>query len=259
MNKSKLALLALCVSLPLLMYSMTPDEQLIEAAKCGNIQQAQEALDAGADINTTCRGLTPLSYPIRSSDIAMIKFLLDFGAYVNAQDRDGLTALHHNVIFRNKRAEDITKLLIASGADVNAQNCLGCTPLHYAVITSLAKDNHIRLLLAAGADINAQDNRGDTSLHYIVRGWNVAKAFLTKFLIDSGARIHLKNQLNTTVLDLASLSGKQELINLLNEIPSLKDLSARALRKRIRQNKLTLDQVKSSVPQELYDLVTEYL
>lgn len=51
MNKSKLSLLILSISSSMFVYSTIQDKQLIEAAKSGNIQQAQAAIEKGADIN----------------------------------------------------------------------------------------------------------------------------------------------------------------------------------------------------------------
>jgi ankyrin repeat protein len=259
MNKSKLVLLVLCASLSTFMYSMTTheqfiNEQLIEAARNGNIQQAQEALSAGANINTKYHGLTPLDCAISCRDVAMVRFLLNSDAHVNTQDRDGATVLHWNVTTNNSIAEEITRLLLASGADVNAQNKLGCTPLHYAV--NAKNTNQIKLLLKAGAHSDAQANTGWTSLHYLSRDGN---ADIAKLLIENGARLQLKNHHNLTTLDLAKKHNKQDMVKLLTELVSLKDLAARVVRKQINQGTLTLEQVKNSVPQELYELVIEYL
>ncbi|HET6423594.1 MAG TPA: ankyrin repeat domain-containing protein [Planctomycetaceae bacterium] len=85
--------------------------------------------------------------------------LLKAGADIHATDKNGVTALHHAVRFRNPAA---VQTLIEHGANVN-QACRrsGSTPLHRAVTTTGAPGTAskqaearqiVQLLLAAGAD-----------------------------------------------------------------------------------------------------------
>jgi len=142
--------------LPLL-YGMTPDEQLIEAAKTGNLQQAQEALNAGADINVqNSWGTSAFYLAVSYNRIDMVKFLAESGAYVDIHSIIG-TPLHRANI-------NITKFLInVGGANINAQNDHGQTPLHCA---TLECKTYVKSLLDVGADINAKDNEGSTPLDW---------------------------------------------------------------------------------------------
>ena len=99
--------------------------------------------------------------------------LLEAGADIDATDKNGVTALHHAVRFRNPIA---VKTLIEHGADVN-QACRrsGSTPLHRAVMSTGApgtagKQAEVReivaLLLAAGADPSIRNRRGQTPGDY---------------------------------------------------------------------------------------------
>jgi ankyrin repeat protein len=99
--------------------------------------------------------------------------LLKAGADVHATDRNGVTALHHAVRFRNPLA---VKTLIEYGASVN-QVCRksGSTPLHRAVTSTGAPSTAgkqseareiITLLLAAGADTSIRNKLGKTPRDY---------------------------------------------------------------------------------------------
>jgi tankyrase len=99
--------------------------------------------------------------------------LLEAGADVHATDKNGVTALHHAVRFRNPIA---VKTLIEHGADVN-QACRrsGSTPLHRAVTSTGAPGTAgkqaeareiVALLLAAGADPSIRNRRGRTPGDY---------------------------------------------------------------------------------------------
>jgi uncharacterized protein len=99
--------------------------------------------------------------------------LIEAGADIHASDKNGVTALHHAVRFRNPIA---AKTLIEHGADVN-QTCRrsGSTPLHRAVMSTGAPGTAgkqaeqreiVALLLAAGADPSIRNRRGQTPGDY---------------------------------------------------------------------------------------------
>jgi tankyrase len=99
--------------------------------------------------------------------------LLTAGADIHATDKNGVTALHHAVRFRNAMA---VKTLLEHGADVN-QVCRrsGSTPLHRAVTQTGAPSTAgkgqevleiVQLLLAAGADLSITNKSGRKPADY---------------------------------------------------------------------------------------------
>lgn len=237
MKKSKLALTMLCTSLPVFMHCMTPNEQLLEAAKYGQLQQAQDALDAGADVNYQQNTMdsTALHQAAYHGHKNIVKLLLNKDAAVTILNSHNLTPLHcvssvcPQVIFNNGKSSDrvkIAKLLLAAGTNVNIQNSFGETALHRAVLCD--------------------------------------QIDIVKLLIENGAR-DLKNKSNKTALEIAKEYYKKKMIKLLATIrllatvPSLKHLSAWTIVDLIKQNKLTLEQVRNSIPEELYEFVTKRL
>jgi ankyrin repeat protein len=229
MQKNTLIILGLSIGFSSLTYSITPNDQLLKAAQEGDLQQAQEAVAAGADINHV---------------------------YILTQSS---TALHVAAFYGNK---DIIKFLLDKDANVNIDNRMGFTPLHLAISLLPSKNaaysqkNSVviaKLLLAAGADINAKANMGDTPLHRAVTSNQVD---VVQLLIKNGART-LKNYHGETALDKARENNQQDIIQILSELPTLKELSARTTRGLIGQRALTLEQLKNNIPQELYDFVVE--
>jgi ankyrin repeat protein len=100
--------------------------------------------------------------------------LLRAGADIHASDKNGVTALHHAVRFRNLAA---VKTLIEFGANVN-QCCRrsGSTPLHRAVTQTGAPETAgksdaareiVQLLLTAGADPSITNKRGKKPADYV--------------------------------------------------------------------------------------------
>jgi len=71
-------------------------------------------------------GMTALHFAAENGDLAMVRFLLENGAEVNARGPCGNTPLHYAA------TREVAEALIAGGADVHAKGNRGMTPLHYA-------------------------------------------------------------------------------------------------------------------------------
>ncbi|KAJ9453436.1 hypothetical protein DIPPA_64681, partial [Diplonema papillatum] len=97
---------------------------------------------------------------------SVVKQLLSDGADVNAQDKDGRTALTHAILMGN---EGVVDILLSGRPDVNAADDTGRTPRMYA--SKIGYENVVKQLLSAGANQNAQDKDGRTALtHAILMG-----------------------------------------------------------------------------------------
>ena len=103
-----------------------------------------------------------------------LAWVLRAGAEIDAADKNGVTALHHAVRFRNVEA---VRTLIEHGANVN-QVCRrsGSSPLHRAVTATGAPGTAgkrrealeiIRLLIAAGADPSVVNKSGRKPIDYV--------------------------------------------------------------------------------------------
>jgi hypothetical protein len=107
------------------------------------------------------------------------------------------------------RAGDVAKIsaLIASGADVNERDRAGQrTALHWA-----AKSNNrpaMEVLIAAKADANIKDRQGRTPL------WGGVETDLetVKFLVEKGADVNARDQINSSPLLWAAGFGKPETV-----------------------------------------------
>jgi uncharacterized protein len=110
---------------------------------------------------------------------------IENGADIHATDKNGVTALHHAVRFRNPEA---VRALIEQGANVN-QACRrnGSTSLHRAVTQAgipgtagkgSAAEEIIRILMAAGADPRIANKTGKRPADYVKD--EAIKSLLTK-------------------------------------------------------------------------------
>jgi ankyrin repeat protein len=134
--------------------------------------------DAGSTMNFG-EGTTPLIRASRTSDVAVMKALLDGGAnpFLTLPDRT-------------------TALMIAAGQGYGGVRGDG---IRIVVPTPEGAIEALELLLDRGVDIDAFNTAGNTAMHAAVaRGDNVVK-----FLASRGASLNLKNKAGFTPMDLA--------------------------------------------------------
>ena len=121
----------------------------------------------GLDVNA-CEsdGRSPLMIASVRGKVNSVAFLLEHGANVNLQNKNGETALYYAVSGYNGSCE-VFRCLIENGADVNV--CLTndkCTPLMQAC--DYGQVYTATCLIDYGATLDLQDKNGDTALHHAV-------------------------------------------------------------------------------------------
>ncbi|KAE8315354.1 hypothetical protein BDV41DRAFT_586825 [Aspergillus transmontanensis] len=136
---------------------------------------------------------------VREDDIAprnigIFKILLTANPRtINAQDNNGLTALHYVVISyatgNRKGLKDIVQYLCENGADASISDYKGQTALHWLARRSPDCDPIdtavIDLLIAHGLDIHQTDKSGTTALHIISMSLRQTQA--VEYLLKLGA------------------------------------------------------------------------
>lgn len=178
------------------------------AAKGGSQEALSALMAAKADPNLKDRqGRTPLWGAVETTP-AVVKFLIDNGADVNARDTVNATPLLWAAGFG--RPETVS-LLIANKADVKAVDDNGWTALIWAA--GIGQPETVDILIKAGADLNAADRQtGDTPL---LRAARTGKPESLKVLLAAGADINARNNLKQTALHCAAQSGSAEKVALL--------------------------------------------
>ena len=179
------------------------------ASYWGGVKIAQLLLDKGANINVRDeKGQTQLhrtlintGYEFEDYSFDDMKFLLDYGADVDALDDDHSTPLHVASQFGNAK---VARLLLEYNANIHVRNINDQTLLH--IISSKSGEmssndgiHMLSLFLEHGADIDALDNNHSTPLHLALHSGNVEA---TRILLEYGASIHVRNKQDQTPLQL---------------------------------------------------------
>ena len=123
---------------------------------------------APIDVNDTNRdGRTVLHLATMNHNESLLRLLIANNAVLNAQDRNGDTALHLS------HEATLVKILLGCGANPNIPNVQGFCPLHDVVKRQDVESAN--LLLAAGADVNsACDLHWCSPLHFCARTGQLA-------------------------------------------------------------------------------------
>jgi len=119
---------------------------------------------------------------------------------INQKDIVGNTALH--LLSGSYSNTDIVKLLLQSGAKVNLQNKNGDTPIHIAC--EQGNEDVVLMLIATGANINVKNKMGNTPLHNAcVMTDTGCRSKIVQLLLTLGANIRVKNKYGILPLDYA--------------------------------------------------------
>jgi len=151
------------------------------------------------------KGSTALHYSAAKGYYEFSENLLKNGADPKLQDNNGRCSLHYAVI---KGDDRVVQLILDQDVDINLKDNHGLTALHVAC--SLANHECVALLISRGADVNLIDNDGNTPLHLVSLS-NLPRFIhaniVAKMLIDNGADLESRNNLQMTVLHLARNDG----------------------------------------------------
>jgi len=180
------------------------------SAMRGNVEKIKQLLDevdTRSKINAQNKdGFTALHLAVQNGHLGAVEALLGHGAE-NTQNKKGNYPLH----FAAKSGHlEIAKLLVQKGAEVKTSNKRGNTPLHLA-----SQKDHIELVLLFlqnGAEINALNNNDNNPLHLAIQNGSLR---IVELLLENGVDTTTVNKDSKTALDLAIASGNQEVVAIL--------------------------------------------
>gem|GEM_PF-2220984 len=121
----------------------------------------------------------------KNSDPALLKFLLENGADIEAKQEDGATPLLVAIWVKNDKAR---RALLDAGASIHARTNVHSTALHMASAKSPL--SFVGELIQKGLDVNAETN-GDHSTPLMMAA-NAGRADTAKLLLENGAKVNVK-------------------------------------------------------------------
>lgn len=155
----------------------------------------------------------PLIAACMSSDLDLVKLLLNKGADIEVKDDRGRTPLHAACKYGHRNS-NMVELLLSYKANVNTINNRGDTPLidMFDVFGFEADINVVKLLLDHKVNIEAKNYKGDTAL-IAASKYNYLDS--VRLLLDHGANIKAKNKRGHTPLIAARKAGHLKIVELL--------------------------------------------
>lgn len=176
---------------------------LLYAAQEGRSKSVELLIQYGADVNLENKqGETALTTATHEKKINVAKLLLSKGADVNHMDHHGNTPL---ILAVKNMDEEFVELLLSHQAsvDIAAENCLieefnGRTPLILAA--GNGSNEIVNMLIAKGATIDAKNGKGETALLIATKNGYVE---IVKSLLKAGADTTLINYDFQSPLQLA--------------------------------------------------------
>lgn len=132
-------------------------DALIAAAGVNSVVATETLLAAGAPVDHSYLHRTPLIVGIVEDHPEVTLILLKNGADVNFVSTYSWRPLHY-AITKQKANSQIIKYLIEFGADIDAKTSLELTPLHRAA--GFCQIEAAQILISAGANLKARDKRG---------------------------------------------------------------------------------------------------
>ena len=187
------------------------------ASERGYLEVARTLIERGADVSAQNKdGHTPLHLASQAGRLEVARILIERGADVSAQDRDCQTPLH---LASEAGLPEVARMLIEHGASVSAPDKDGQTPLHLTILRwyeylEFSSQEVARMLIERGADVSAQNKDGQPPLHLALQA---ERPEATRMLIERSAGVSAQNKDGQTPLHLASRAGQLEVAHLLIE------------------------------------------
>lgn len=181
---------------------------IADAAQQQDAAKIRSLLNQDSDVNADqVDGMTALHWAAYHDDTDLVKRLVEKGANVNATNRYGIPVLQ--LACQNGNGE-IVELLLAADADPHVKLRGGQTLLMTAARTGRVRP--VKALIAAGADINAEEHQGQTALMWAAADGH---ADVVKTLIDAGADFLVPLNSGFSPLFFAIREGHTEVVKVL--------------------------------------------
>ncbi|XP_022243336.1 transient receptor potential cation channel subfamily A member 1-like [Limulus polyphemus] len=181
-----------------LMFNAQPEEKSV----CLNTSDAQQ--------------MTPLHCAAMFDHDALVEYLVNEGANINAVDKEGRTVL---LLAAARSAWKVMKVLLQSGAEMGTQDNMNRNLLHHIVLAGGSLEDFWNYLnqhqgSSIASLMNERDVHGCTPMHYASRTGHLKTI---RSLLRLGAVVNLKNNDNQSPLHFAARYGRYNTVRHLLE------------------------------------------
>ena len=153
-------------------------------------------------------GITALHYSVINGNIAIFKLLKKNGANLEAVTNTGKNIMH--IAAESNQPSMMIYLYLNEAQDISSVDENGSTPLHWACYYKA--EECVNYLLYLNADINAQDKENFTPLNIAVSNNKVS---LVKLLLRKGADKKIANKYNQLPIDIAKKKHYSKILKIL--------------------------------------------
>ena len=191
---------------------LSDEQMLFVSARDLSVEEVSEWLKSGADPDRPNRyGVTPLMAACDSGKLRSAKKLIEWGANVNAADREKNTVLMH-ACSQVVNPRIVEYLLSRIDDDVNRKNAYGHSALMLAASNGNAEA--IRQLLQHGADVNAISDQQETPLTFAIV-WGHRQ--VVEILLQAKVNLNWTDDHGWTPLKYALHEKRWDIANLLHD------------------------------------------
>jgi ankyrin repeat protein len=188
-------------------------QDLFAAIDANDLEEVTQIVKAEPKLlfQTDKYGTTPLMHAVTEQRRKCVNALIEAGADVNAQTREGYTALHCVVVpyvygdpSKGRATTKMVRILSEAGANLEIQQHYGWTPLMYAVIEGSYYD--VQAFLSIGANPNKIFPQN--AMPCFVRGRSLLSMSLfepgkMELLVEAGADANLRDDYGQTTFEYA--------------------------------------------------------
>jgi palmitoyltransferase len=153
-------------------------------------------------------GITALHYSVINGNIAIFKLLKKYGANLEAVTNTGKNIMH--IAAESNQPSMMIYLYLNEAQDISSVDENGSTPLHWACYYKA--EECVNYLLHLNVDINAQDKENFTPLNIAVSN---NKVILVKLLLRKGADKKIANKYNQLPIDIAKKKHYAKIMKIL--------------------------------------------
>ena len=194
--------------------------EIMQCVREGSVDGVQRLIGAGraTSKDITIHGTTLLHFASNTSNLRLIRLLIQEGGDVNAQDEDGETPLHWAMATDDNY--EVARLLIENGADLANNTVDESTPLHTYFNSTVAQV----LLRNDWIEETLSNSQGMSIVHFLAWSSKSTSKLLEKGVTHTAAGLWSVDGFGRTCLHLAASRGNLEILEYLLKRASLTEV-----------------------------------